>query len=152
MVRRVVPIFVVGMLLSLVLVACGDEAAPVPTYTGATSITVPDSVKTQFGTAIQSIKNASFEAYKTSDKPEQVKTGFANNFKSAGWTDKTGDFLKPDDAQTIQQTGMFVIGYQKGNKGAVVLGFPGGTIASALGFTGISDSESGFIVISGNDK
>jgi ABC-type uncharacterized transport system auxiliary subunit len=140
------------MMLPLFLVACGDEAAPVPTYTGSTSVTVPDTVKTQFSSAIQGIKNATVEAYKTSDATDKVKTSFDNSFKSGGWEDKTGSFLKDSDAQTFKQLGMFIVGYQKGNKGAVVMGFPGGTVASALGFTGIADNETGYLVISGNDK
>ncbi len=152
MIRRVAPLFFIIMLVSLMLVACGDEAAPVPTYTGATSIKVPDTVKTQFGSAIQGMKNASFEAYKTTDKPDAVKSSFQNSFKGGGWEDKTSSFLKADDAKAIEQTGMFIVGYQKGNKGAVILGFPGGLVSNALGFDGIPDSESGYIVISGNDK
>lgn len=150
MFRRVVPFFVAAMLLSLVLVACGDEAAPVPSLTGSTSITVPETVKTQFASTVKGLKNPTFEAYKNSGNVATVKTNFTDNFSKNGWEDKAKSYLSDSDAKTIEQVGMFVLGYQKGNKGAVIMGFPGGPVAEALGFKDISSTESGYIVISGN--
>lgn len=150
MFRRLTMLFVFGLALSLMLVACGDEAAPVPTYTGSTSITAPDSLKSQFTGSFQGIKNATLESFKTGDELTKVKSGFETSFKNGGWKDGLSKYAKADDLKTIESAGMFVLAYEKGNKGAVIMGMPG-TVANAVGFTGIKDNETVYVVMSGNE-
>ncbi len=150
MFRRLTPLFVMMMLLSVALVACGDSNATVPTYPGATSITVPDSIKTQFGSSVKDLKNTKYEAFKTTDSADKVKASFLDSFKKDGWEDKVSKSLKPEDVKQIESVGMFVLGYQKGSKGAVVMGIPG-SISGALGFSGVAANESAYFVISGDE-
>jgi hypothetical protein len=148
--KRLPLVIVIAVLLSLALVACGDEAASVPAYTGATSITVPDSVKSQFTASMKDIKNTSVEAYKTTDDIPKVKSGFEGNFKSAGWSDQTAKYAGGTDLKPLTDAGMFIIGYQKGNKGAVIFGVPS-ALAGPVGFSGLNAGENVYMVISGND-
>src|SRR4051812_36340662 len=120
MTKRFPLLLVCAVLLSLVLVACGDETAPVPAYSGGSSITVPDSVKSQFSSSVNQFNNGTVEAYKTTDDIPKVKSGFESNFKSAGWDDKTSTYSGGTDLSQLTSLGMFVIGYQKGNKAAVI--------------------------------
>ncbi len=150
MFRRIIPVFMVTLLLSVMLVACGDEAAPVPTYTGATSIPVADSIKTQMGSSLASVKNATVDAFKTSDTPDKVKAGFDSSFKGSNWTNQAITGMSADTTKQLETVGAFVVGYKKGNKSAAVIGFPGGPIAQAIGFPDVADGTV-YIVISGNE-
>ncbi|MDB5079903.1 MAG: hypothetical protein JWP00_1827 [Chloroflexi bacterium] len=150
MTKRLPLMIVFAVLLSLVLVACGDEAAPVPTYTGATSLATPDSFKSQMTTSMKDVKNASVESFKTSDDLTKVKSGFESSFKGAGWSDQTAKYSSGSDLKPLTDAGVFFVGYQKGNKAAVIMGIPG-PIAKAMGYTGVSDTENAYLVISGNE-
>lgn len=153
MIKRLPYLLVFVVLLSLVLVACGDETAPVPTYPGATSIPVPDAVKTQFASSLSQFNNGTIEAYKTTDDLSKVKSGFDSNYKSAGWDDKTSTYVSASDSTTIQSAGMVIVAYQKGNKAAVNVGMPNAiATAPSSGFTGLNGNENVFLVISGNAK
>lgn len=150
MFRRLAPLFVIALLLTAVLAACGDETASVPSYAGATSVTVPDSVKTQFASAAKDLKNTKYEAFSSDEDTGKVKTFFQDSFKKDSWDDKVSTLIKDSDAKTFEQLGMFVLGYQKGNKGAIVMGFPG-SLSSAMGFTGAEAKKTVYMVISGNE-
>jgi ABC-type uncharacterized transport system auxiliary subunit len=150
MFRRLAPLFLIAILLTAFLSACGDEKTPVPSYAGATTVTVPDQLKSSFTSSVKDIKNAQIEAYKTTDSTDKVKGFFTDSFSKGGWTDKTSQFLKPEDAKSFEQLGAFIVGYDKGNKGAVIMGFPG-SVSSMMGFSGVSDQETIYMVISGND-
>lgn len=151
MTKRLPFLLVFAVLLSLVLVACGDETAPVPAYSGGSSITVPDTVKSQFSGSVSQFNNGTVEAYKTTDDIPKVKSGFESNFKGAGWEDKTSTYSAGQDLSSLTAAGMFVIGYQKGNKAAVIFGVPN-ALAAPLGFTGLNSGENVYMVISGNGK
>lgn len=140
-------VFLAG--LSLVLVACGDETASVPAYGNATAVTLADATKTKMSSGLTQIKNPSVEGFKTSDDVNKIKGTYDSNFKSAGWDDKTSEFAGGDNIKQLTDLGIVVLGYQKGNKAAIIMALPS-QYASALGFSGLSDTENAIMVISGN--
>ena len=146
MYKRIVPLVMLSLMLSLMLVACGGEAV-VPTYSGGTAVTLSDQTKNQFTSSLQGTKNAKLEAYKTSDDPAKVKSFFTDGFSKNGWNDKSGDIK--DAAQSLEQLKGFMIGYEKDNKAAVVLGLPGST-GSAFGITGANPTDTIYMVITGD--
>jgi hypothetical protein len=151
--KRILPFLAMFMLLGLVLTACGDEKAEVPTYSGATAVTVPDSVKSQFtNTGNDKIRNPKVEAFKTADSVDKIKTGIASGFSKGGWSDKLNSLgaNERDSLKTIESIGASVLYYEKGNKGAIVMILPG-TIAPGLQIQGVSASENLIMSISGND-
>ncbi len=154
MTKRLLPILAMTLLLSVMLVACGDETATVPTYSGASTVAIPSSIQSQFqaGLKDQKFKNAKFEAYKTADASDKVKSSLSDGFSKGGWTNKDSDVktqLGADNVKVIEQAGGFFLGYEKGNKAALIMGFPG-IIAGPLGFTDVTDKEVLYMVISGN--
>ncbi len=151
MTKRLSFLFIFALLLSLVLVACGDETALVPAYSGANSVTVPEIVKTQFAASVNQFNNGTVEAYKTTDDIAKVKSGFESNFKSGGWEDKTSTYAGGTDLKPLQDAGMFIIAYQKGNKAAVIFGVPN-AMSAPMGFTSLNANENVYMVISGNGK
>ena len=134
---------------SLVLVACGDETASVPAYSGATAVTLSDSVKSKMSDSLAQIKNPTVEGFKTTDDVNKIKSTYDSNFKSAGWDDKSSEFGSEASIKQLTDLGLVVLGYQKGNKAAIVMAFPN-TYAGALGFSGLGTNENAILVISGN--
>jgi hypothetical protein len=149
MIKRLAILVVFLAAFSLVLVACGDETASVPAYNGATAVTLSDSVKSQMSGSLTQIKNATVEGFKTTDDVNKIKSTFDSNFKSAGWDDKSSEFAGDDSIKQLTGMGMVVLGYQKGNKAAIVMALPN-TFAEALGFSGLDKTENAIMVISGN--
>lgn len=149
--KRLVILLVISALLSLFLVACGDENAPVPTYNGATAVTLPDTVKSQMSSSLTQVKSPTIEGYKTTDDVAKIKSTFDSNFKSAGWDDKGSEFGSNDSIKQLTDLGVVVLGYQKGNKGAIILAFPN-SFAAPLGFTGLNADENAIMVISGTQS
>lgn len=145
MYKRIVPVVILSLMLSLMLVACGGDAT-VPSYSGATSVTISDQIKSQFTSNVSGVKNAKLEAFKTSDDSTKVKSYFTDNFSKNGWNDKSGDLQ--DAAKSIEQLKGFMIGYEKDNKAAVILGLPGST-GSAIGVTGAAATDTIYMVITG---
>lgn len=135
--------------LSLLLAACGDETAPVPGYSGATAVTISDTVKTQMTGSLPQIKNPTVEGFKTTDDVTTIKSTYDSNFKSAGWDDKSSEFAGDESIKQMTGLGMVVLGYQKGNKAAIVMAFPS-KFATALGFSDLGTNENAIMVISGN--
>lgn len=151
--KRILPFLAMFMLLGLVLTACGDEKAEVPTYSGATALTVPDSVKSQFTSAgTDKIRNPKVDAFKTTDSVDKIKADMASAFSKAGWSDKLNSLEAKDrdSLKTLETAGAAVLYYEKGNKGAVVMVLPG-MIGGALGLTGVGASDNVIMSISGND-
>ncbi len=154
MFKRFLPGLVVALLLSTLLVACGDETATVPTYTGASTVTVPDDFSKSITSGLKDgkLKNPKVEAFKSTDAASKVKSGLTDGFSKGGWSDKTSDLTKElggDNLKVFEQAGGFVLGYEKGNKAAAVLGFPG-AIASGIGFKDIGANDTVYMVLSGN--
>ncbi len=147
MFRRFAPLFAIVMILSLVLVACGDEKATVPSYAGATTVTLPASLQPVADSLKTSVKESSVTAFKSADAPDKVKSGFADQFKKDGWEDKASTLGA--DTKSLEATGAFILLYQKGSgNAAAVVGFPA-QVASALGVTDVAANGSLYIVISG---
>jgi ABC-type uncharacterized transport system auxiliary subunit len=149
MFRRFGVLVVVAVMLTFVLSACGDEKAEIPTYSGATAVTVPDSFKSQFSTT--GVKNGNVAAYKSADDATKVKSGLSDGFKKNGWDDKTSDLTASmgDSLKQIEAIGAFAIGFQKGSKAAAVIGLPG-TVAEPLGLTGVGEKDTVYLIISGD--
>lgn len=149
MFRRFGILIVVAMMLTFVLAACGDEKAEVPTYSGASSITVPDSLKAQFSTT--GVKNGSVTAYKSADDGAKVKSGLTDGFKKNGWDDKTSSLTASmgDSLKQMEAIGAFAIGFEKGSKAAAVIGLPG-SVGGALGLTGVGEKDTVYLIISGD--
>jgi hypothetical protein len=151
--KRILPFLAMFMLLGLVLTACGDEKAEVPTYSGATAVTVPDSVKSQFtSTGSDKIRNPKVDAYKTTDSVDKIKSSMASSFSSGGWTDKMSSLAgtQASSLKQLESVGASVLYYEKGNNGAIVMILPG-MIAPGLQIQGVSASENLIMSISGND-
>jgi ABC-type uncharacterized transport system auxiliary subunit len=149
--KRLACLLVIATLLSLFLAACGDEEAAVPTYPGATSITLADSVRTQFTTGLANVKNASVNGFKTSDDIARIKSTFDSNFKSAGWSDVSSQLANQPNVKAFNDAGGFVVGYSKGNKSATVMAVPN-QYAEGSGISGLNANENAFIVVSGNPQ
>ena len=154
MFKRFLPALAVLLVLSVALVACGDETAAVPTYSGATTVTVPTDFSNQISSGLNSgkLKNAKIEAYKTADEAAKLKSGLSDGFTKGGWNDATKTLLGAsggDSLKVFEQSGGFILGYEKGNKAAAVMAFPG-QIASAIGFTGVGAQDVVYLVMSGN--
>lgn len=149
--------FLLGLFLlgSVMLAACGDEKAEVPKYAGATALTVPATIQTQFSNAFSSdakFRNSKVEAYKSADAPDKIKTGLVDAFSKEGWQDILNDVRKSggeEAIKTFESMGGFIISYAKGNKGAVAMSFPGAA-AGPLGFTDVGANDTIFLVVSGN--
>jgi hypothetical protein len=147
--KRLVILLVLATLLSLTLVACGDDApATVPAYPGATSITLADSVRSQFTTGLASVKNPTVDGFKTSDDIAKIKSTFDSSFKSNGWNDVSSQLTSQPNAKAINDAGGFVIGYSKGSKSATVMAIPN-AYTEGSGITGLNANENAFIVVSG---
>ncbi len=153
MFRRFAPVLVIVMVLSLALVACGDEKAAtnpdaIPSYTGATTVTVPAVLKTQIDTGIKDqVKSAKYDFFKTADTGTKVKTFFSDNLAKNGWKDMTGA-LKMDDLKQMEAMGVFALGYEKGTKAVAIVGFPG-TLSALMGLDGVGENDTLYMVISG---
>jgi hypothetical protein len=148
--KRFLLLLVTALLLSSGLVACGDETAPVPTYSGATSLTVPDVVAKQFN--LKTAKSTTVAVYKTTDKADKVKAALIDGFNKGGWTDKSADMRKDIGEETIKNFELdkgFMLGYQKGNKQAVIMAFSG-LLAEDLTITGAAETDTVYLVLSGN--
>lgn len=143
----------VALMLSVMLVACGDDAstATIPSYTGATTLTLPDAAKTSFGSSLKDAKNVKIDAYKTSDDSAKVKSFFADNLSKGGWADKSGDISKDsgDSIKSFESLGGFILGYEKGGRQVAVLGMPN-VAAGPLGFTDVGPNDTLYLVISGD--
>jgi len=147
--KRLAILLAISGLLSLFLVACGDETAAVPGYSGATAVTLSDSVKSQMSGSLSQIKNPTIEGFKTTDDTSKIKSTYDSSFKSAGWDDKGSEFTGNDTIKQLTDLGVIVLGYQKGNKAAIIMAFPN-AFAAPLGFTGLNTNENAIMVISGN--
>jgi hypothetical protein len=154
MFKRGLPVFAALLVLSVALVACGDETAAVPTYTGATSVTVPSDFSTQLSSNLQSskLKNAKIEAFKTVDDASKVRASLTDGFSKGGWNDATSALLGgtgDDSLKVFDRTGGFILGYEKGNKATAIMAFPG-QIALGMGFKDVGDKDVVYLVMSGN--
>ncbi len=150
MFKRFLPLVMLSLLLSVVLAACGNDAPPtIPTYSGATTVTIPDAVRTQFTGSVKDVKDVKLEGYKTSDGLPAVKTYFSDKFKNDGWTDKTGEFTKDGGLKDAEALGLFVLGFEKGSSAAVVMGLPN-ALAAAFQITGVGPSDSLYLIFTGN--
>src|SRR6476620_11078781 len=121
MFKRFLPLVGLSLLLSVTLAACGNDAPPsIPSYNGATSVTIPETIRTQFTGSVKDVKDVKLEAYRTSDGLPAVKTYFSDRYKNDGWTDKTSDLTKDGSLKDAESLGLFVLGYEKGSSAAVV--------------------------------
>jgi len=121
--------------------------APV-SYTGATAIQLPDTLKSTLLSGLSAAKNATLDGYKASDAPATVKTTLQSSYAAGGWTDATAAFTGASDALTQIGPDAFFIAYTRDNKLSFVLGFSGAT-ASALGITGVDANGTVYIIGSG---
>ena len=149
MFRRFVCLLMLSMMLSTLLVACGD--AVIPTYSGATSVTVPAAISSSFQTSAGSgVKNATVTGFASTDAPDKVKSFFVDNFKKNGWDDKSSDSSIVDGNKQISASvpGANISLFQKDDKAAGVFVIPG-NFASTLGISGVADSGTLYMIFSG---
>ena len=149
--HRLAFLLVLATLFSLFLTACGDEPVTIPTYPGATSITLADSVRTQFSGGLANVKNPTVDGFKTTDDIAKIKSTFDSSFKSAGWEDVSSQLASQPSVKAINDAGGFVIGYSKSGKSASILAIPS-AYTEGSGITGLNANENAFIVVSGNPQ
>lgn len=153
--KRIAFLLSLFLLGSVMLVACGDEKAEVPKYAGATALTVPASVQTQFASAFkdEKFRNSKVEAFKSADAVAKIKGGYTDAFNKEGWKDilseTTKDASAAESIKQFESLGGFALTYSKGNKGAAVMAFPG-IAGTPLGFQGVTEADTLILVISGN--
>ncbi|NWJ45328.1 MAG: hypothetical protein HXX08_05555 [Chloroflexi bacterium] len=151
MMRRFALTFVFALLLSLTLGACGDTKnkilEDVPQYTNSTAVEFPDTFKTQLDASLKSIKDKSYEAYKTAESTTKIKDFFVESFKKSGWDDKSDKF-EPETKQLMTQLQTFAIMYQKGTKIATVMSLSGNE-AAQLGFQEVSPTDTLYLLVVG---
>ena len=139
------------LLLTLTLVACGDEnkTYAIPTYSGGTSITAPAAFKSQEASLSGNVKNGKIEYFKTADAPSKVKTAFTDSFKKDGWKDETST-MGADTVSQMEAMQGFMMLYTNGTQAVAVVGFPNSVAALLEPSLGATDSL--YIVISGQGK
>jgi len=153
MFRRFAPVLALLIILSLALMACGEEKAAanpdaIPSYNGATVVAVPAALKTQIDGGLKDqVKGAKFDFYKTTDEGTKVKTFFTDNLIKNGWQDMTST-MKLDDLKQMETMGVFALGYQKGTKAVAIVGFPG-ALTAMMGVDGVGQQDTLYMVISG---
>lgn len=125
----------------------GTGSAPV-TYAGATSIQLPDVLKTTLLSGLSAAKNATLDGFKSGDAPATVKSSLQSGYATGGWTDATAAFTGASDALSQIGPDAFFIAYTKDNKLSFVLGMSG-TTATALGVTGVDAKGTVYIVGNG---
>ncbi len=177
--RRLLSIATLCLLvLSLALSACGDSAtvapAPaatiastlagsttaaataagaavaIPTYSGATAITVPEAIKSDPGDTAKKLKNTNFTAFTTADESSKVKASFLNSFSGAGWTDISDKEFPATVTQQMTLLGITPLAFQKGNQTATLTLYTAGDVTKAMGFNDVT-SGTLYIVIAGDN-
>ncbi len=166
------------LVLSLALSACGDSAtvapaAPaatiastlagattaaaatgatvaIPTYSGATAITVPEAIKSDPGDLAKKLKNTNFTAFKTADDSSKVKASFLSSFSGAGWTDISDKEFPATATQQMTQLGITPLAFQKGNQTATLTLYTAGDVTKAMGFNDVT-SGTLYIVVAGDN-
>ncbi len=158
------------LLMAAMLAACGDNTATsaatsaattaaatkdagtntggdasIPSISGASAVDLPGMMKDQAGAFTANVKNGTFAAYKTADASSKVESSLSDGFKKAGWDDKSGMYAQA--ATALKSSGAFVLVFQKGNKVATVIGYPG-QVAAAMGAS-VGQSDTFYMVISG---
>jgi hypothetical protein len=121
--------------------------APV-SYTGATIVQLPNTLKSTLLSGLSAAKNATLDGYRASDPTATVKNTLQSSYAAGGWTDATAAFTGASDALTQIGPDAFFIAYTKDNKLSFVLGFSGAT-ASALGITGVDANGTVYIIGTG---
>jgi len=125
-------------------------SADIPVYTGATELTLPDAITSQFASSVgSSVKNAKVQAYKVSDSPDAVTTFFKSGFTSGGWTDLSAQ-VPASSTAALSGTGLTLIGpFAKAPNVAVVMVGSGALFATA-GVPGVTSSDTVYLVFQGN--
>lgn len=119
--------------------------ADIPTYPGASVITLPDTIKNQFMTSVgSSVKNPQVGAFTTADDGTKIKAYYTDYFTKNGWKDLSAS-LGAATSQLDQLGGFYLI-YSKDKSVFVVLGLPG-SAAAGLGATGVSVPATGSLVL-----
>jgi len=151
MFRRFISLMLMLLVLSAFLVACGDDNSPLPSYTGATSVTNPDATKSIVDAFKGSNKDAKVTSFTTSDGPDKVKSFFTDNFKKNGWDDKSGDKTIADTSSQLSglAQGVFLQAFEKGNHKAIIVAFPGSS-ASLFGYQNVADTGTAYMVVDAN--
>jgi hypothetical protein len=127
-------------------------AAVVPTYSGATSVTLPDAVKNDPGDLAKKLKNMTFTAFTTSDDPGKVKASFLSSFPGGGWSDITAQEFPASATQQLTTMGVTPLAFQKGNQTATVTIYTGGDVTKAMGFPDVTTGSTLYLVVSGNNN
>ncbi len=130
------------------------SAAGIPAYPGLRKVEVPKVFLDSLGGSLDSIPNASVEAFASADDTTKLKSFYVTEFDKAGWKDVStlalGSQAGADATiKQLEQVGAFISFYLKNDTAAALIGFPG-AIAGAAGVTGLNPKESLIIVISGS--
>ncbi|NWJ48834.1 MAG: hypothetical protein HXX08_23490 [Chloroflexi bacterium] len=103
--------------------ATGGDA-DLPTFAGATVVTLPDNMQSQsmklFGSVIKNIK---VSGYKVSTNMATLKNSLPKAFSDAGWADAVS-LLPAGTFSGLETTGQFVQAYQKNKKVVIVVAYP----------------------------
>jgi hypothetical protein len=130
--------------------AATTGSVDIPVYSGATIITLPDAVATQFASSVGSVKNAKVVAYKVTDSDIQVKDFFTSNLTASGWLDISSQ-LPATVTAPLAATGIMLVGpFVKNPQIVVVMVIKGSTLTGASAIAGVSASDNVYIVLSGN--
>ncbi len=152
MVRRGSLTLILIIALAFLLTACGEAAKNevelgFTPYQGAAALEVPTTFKSEMDVSLKNIKDGHYDAYKTGDGLNKVKSYYADGFKKNGWEDKTSEITSKNKSIT-ELPGSFAMLFQKGNEAAAIMGF-GGEQAKGLGFGGVGTGDTFFLVLKG---
>jgi|GEM_PF-1833015 len=152
MVRRGSLTFILVFILAFLMTACGSTAKGevelgFNPYQGAAMLEVPATFKSEMDISLKSIKESRYEAYKTGDEINKVKSYYADSFKKNGWEDKTSEMTAKSQGITALP-GSFAMLFQKGNEAAAILAFSGEQ-AKGMGFDGVGAGDTFFLVLKG---
>jgi major membrane immunogen (membrane-anchored lipoprotein) len=152
MVRRGSLALILIITLAFLLTACGStnqsevELGFKP-YQGAATLEVPTTFKSEMDVSLKNIKDGHYEAYKTGDELNKVKSYYADGFKKNGWEGKTTEITSKNKDIT-ELPGSFAMVFQKGNEAAAIMGFSGEQ-AKGLGFGDVGTGDTFFLVLKG---
>lgn len=117
-----------------------------PTPANAKQVSViPDMLKAQAEQYTKSIPNGTFSAFKVADQAGKVQSALSEAFTKGGWQDNSAALGQANEA--LKQQGIFVLSFQKNGKMAVAVGYPG-TMASAMGMSDVSASDTFYMLVS----
>ena len=110
--------------------AAATSDSTIPLYEGATAVTLPDAIKTQFESSVGSnVANPQVAAFVTKDDGAKVKAFYTDYLTKNGWKDSASAVSGNTGVSQIESAGGFYLVYSKDKQVSVLIGLPSATAA-----------------------